>query len=212
MKIIEKINQAIEEESLKNPKAREYLYALDVFQCQRKILLEYNKLEATFDAQTLRVFDNGHKVHDRIVRYLELAGYEPEAEINIEKNEHNIHGRLDVKIKDGGIPKLVEIKSIKNFYFLKDGAKEEHIAQLHIYMKYTGIHDGIIIYEAKDTQELKAFEVKFNQELWEKIEKWIKETNELLNANKIPNIPFEYRKENYPCSMCKYQKHCWGGL
>jgi len=161
MEIQKRVDEAILKESLKDERVRKYLYASDVFGCQRKILLEYNGLKAGgFDARTLRIFDNGNAVHERIIKYLTLAGLEPQVELSLEPNEPNIHGRLDAKITEDEKLKLVEIKSI-NLRVVKE-AKEEHIAQLHIYMHYTGIHEGYLIYESKQTQELFFFPITFD--------------------------------------------------
>jgi len=209
MEIKERIDEAILRESAREARERKYLYVSDIFQCQRKIMLEYNKLETKgFDARTLRVFDNGNKVHERVIKYLADAGYEPEEEITIPENVPNIHGRLDAKIIDGGKPKIVEIKSI-NMRNVTE-AKPEHVAQLMIYMHFTKINDGYLIYESKQTQELFFFPVTYDKELWDKIDMWIEETNKLMKQNTIPNIPFGFRKDKYPCGWCKFQNHCWG--
>jgi len=210
MEIKEKIDEAILRENLKEERTREYLYASDVFQCQRKILLEFNKLKVPgFDARTLRIFDNGHKVHERVIKYLKDAGYEPEVEINIPSNEPNIHGRLDAKIKENNETKLVEIKSINLKTVLEP--KKEHVAQLHIYMHYTSIHKGYLVYESKQNQELFFFDVNYSEEFWKEIKEWIDDTNKMLKENKIPRIPKGFSKSRYPCGWCKFKNHCWGG-
>ena len=223
MKIIEKINQAIQEankaEQEKRGK-RAYLYASDIFQCQRRILLEFNGMKQEFDAKTLRIFDNGNSVHERIVKYLKDAGYEVEDEQDIPKNEHNIHGRFDAKIKEDGVPKLVEIKSISidkqyKASFVRDMLpKTEHKAQLLIYMKYTGINEGYIIYEVKNDQDLLIYPMTFNEEEWKKAEEWITEANKYLKDNIIPPINKKYGRGEYPCFWktggCSFHKYCWG--
>ena len=216
MNIKEAIDNGIVREAQKDVRERYYLYASDVLQCQRKILLEFNKLRAMFDARTYRKFDMGNSVHTRIVKYLKQAGIPVESEIDIPKNEHNIHGRLDARIIEDGEPKLVEIKSMsmdKRYYnrYLTE-PKKEHIAQLHVYMKYTGILKGYILYEIKQNQDIFLFDVVFDAKLWEETEKWIKDTNELLRTNTIPSIPFIYKRDVYPCQECKFRIHCWGEI
>lgn len=218
MEIKDRIDKAIIEDSKKEKKERKYLYASDIFQCQRKILLEYNGMAQEFDAVTLRVFDMGHSVQARIEKYLKLAGYEIETEINIPVNEHNIHGRLDIKTLEEGEPKIIEVKSIKNFNGLKDYEnnskelcpKREHKAQLTLYLKYMNVLKGNILYESKETQEIMVFPIEFDSKFWDEIEKWIIDTNLLMKDNKIPPIPPNFKKTGYPCSWCSFQSKCWG--
>ena len=82
-----------------------------------------------------------------------------------------ISGRLDFLIKHelyGST--VVELKSIndKGFQAL-EAPKPDHTVQLQIYLNVSGYQHGIVLYENKNTQEVKAFVMEKNVKHWEQI-------------------------------------------
>tara|TARA_R110002020_G_scaffold246433_2_gene460204 strand:- start:641 stop:1036 length:396 start_codon:yes stop_codon:yes gene_type:complete len=112
------------------------------------------------------------------------------AEQSVKLANPNISGRYDFllsHVTHGRI--LLELKSIntKGFEALIEAPKPEHAIQLQIYLNLAGIDNGVVLYENKNDQELKAFKVDKDTKVWDNIiERCIKIQNMLpLDA---PNI------------------------
>jgi hypothetical protein len=114
-----------------------------------------------FDPRVLRVFDNGHQVHDRLQKYLHNIGILKELEVPIENKEYEIRGHTDGILEIESKTGVLEIKSINSmgFYSLYQ-PKNDHLIQINIYMFCLDIPRGLLLYENKDNQELKEFFVK----------------------------------------------------
>ena len=109
-----------------------------------------------FESRVLRIFDNGHAVHERLQGYLKESGTLKQVETPIENIEYEIQGHADGIIEVGGKEGVLEIKSINSnqFYALHE-PKPEHLIQLNVYMFALDIPRGCLLYECKDNQELK---------------------------------------------------------
>jgi len=79
------------------------------------------------------------------------------------------------------------LKSIntRGFEALIDSPKSDHSVQLQIYLNLLGVKNGIVVYENKNDQELKAFKVPQNADEWGAIlERCIKIQN--MSVNDVP--------------------------
>ena len=114
-----------------------------------------------FKPRVLRIFDNGHGVHERLQGYLKKAGVLLQAEVPVKNEEYEIVGHTDGIIEINGVKGLLEIKSINQtgFYGLFE-PKPEHVLQLNVYMFCAGIPRGVLLYECKNDQALKEFFLK----------------------------------------------------
>lgn len=138
-KIIDK--QSVEE-AKETKKIRSSLYASDYGQCQRKTWFQFFPEEfppdEDFSPRTYRIFANGNDVHVRLSRYLnretELEFVE---EVNVPRDDLDVHGRCDGICKIDNRATVTEFKSInaKEVY----EPKKEHLGQLtwylHMFMK-----------------------------------------------------------------------------
>ena len=189
-------------------KERVSLYASDVFQCPRKIVFDF-KNESNgkdkFDANTLRIFDNGNSVHERLLKYFKQAGIFVDSEVDIPRDELDIHGRLDCLYRYGSELRVAEFKSINLPFVGKP--KEEHEAQLMIYLHYLKLNNGIIIYESKPNNRIYGFDVSYDPEKVLEILDWFKMVKEHVRTNTIP--PVKYNKSSYPCSTQSFKCCYW---
>jgi hypothetical protein len=114
-----------------------------------------------FASIILRVFDNGHAVHRRLLGYLDGIGVLKESEAPVQNEEYEIVGHADGIIVMEGQEGVLEIKSMnsRGFYSAHE-PKPEHLVQVNIYMFCLGIPRGCLLYECKDNQKLKEFYVK----------------------------------------------------
>ena len=134
-KIIDK--QCIEKNTAdRNGKVRESLYASDVFQCPRKIFFQFfpdKYVSEEFDPRTIRIFQNGDSVHERLSQYLHREkAIRFIEESDIPRDELEVHGRCDgLALIDGRLT-VIEFKSINKTSVTEP--KEEHMGQITWYM------------------------------------------------------------------------------
>jgi len=140
-----------------------------------------------FDSRVLRIFDNGHYVHDRLQAYLSDIGILIQTEVPVENEEYEITGHTDGIIEINGVKGVLEIKSMNanQFYSLYE-PKLEHLIQVNVYMFCTGIPRSCLLYECKDNQELKEFYIKQDPNILNPILKKIRLVQKCIKAGKEP--------------------------
>lgn len=93
---------------------------------------------------------------------------------------------IDIK----GVTYVVEIKSMNTFTYKKSDNHPSGSKQLKFYMYLTGIHDGFVLMEDKNTQEFKIQLVKFDLdeviEYEERLRKIQAYKKKFLSDNKVP--------------------------
>jgi hypothetical protein len=136
-----KLKMYIDEQTVaaseENKKVRSSLYASDYGQCQRKVWYQFFPKEYPEEKpspRVLRIFANGNDVHTRLGSYLKrIPELDFHDEVNVPRDELDVHGRCDGICTVDGAALVVEFKSInaKDVYEPKD----EHIGQLTWYMQ-----------------------------------------------------------------------------
>ncbi|MEM2956597.1 MAG: PD-(D/E)XK nuclease domain-containing protein [Candidatus Pacearchaeota archaeon] len=202
------IKEKIEEFYLskQEDKDREHFYITDAGKCPRAIYFQFKKApKKAMDARILRVFEHGDYTHLRIISTLFSLGLVKATEIEI-PNKEIVHGRADAIINIDNEPYVVEIKSINNTSFSKlESPDPDHLKQIQMYLHFFKIKKGIIIYENKNTQEIKEFIVEYN----ENIAKEILEKFYILKAQIQNNIiPSVDDVEEWRCNYCPYSDEC----
>ena len=135
--------------------------------CNRFLYLAYNGLliPAPLPAQTQRIFDTGNSLEERMERYFTDMGILEDREKVVTCELPPISGRADflIRHKENGTI-IIELKSINsnNFSHLKTAPKPEHSLQLQIYLNCLDIEHGVVLYENKNDQQLKAFRLEKN--------------------------------------------------
>ncbi|MDD5551979.1 MAG: PD-(D/E)XK nuclease family protein [Candidatus Pacebacteria bacterium] len=201
---------------------QEHFYITDSGKCPRAVYFSmkgYKKKEK--EARALRIFDRGDIIHQRIMSVL-LAIPEVRvvsSEIDIPSKEL-FHGRADAVISVNNKLYVVEIKSSGEFKFRKLAEPEDaHKKQIQLYMHYFKIPQGIVIYENKNTQEMKEFDLKYDQKFCKKIISDFEELKYQIENEIIPPIPLdlkekresaENRKGGFPweCEYCDFKDEC----
>jgi hypothetical protein len=162
--------------------------------CDRYVYMAYTGMlpPSTIDANLTRIFDNGGSLEDRMNEYFLRMGILEGREISLKNEMPPISGRMDFLIrheKYGGSVAL-ELKSIntRGFENLKQ-AKPDHALQLQTYMnlynataKFPVTH-GIVLYENKNDQKLKAFVEELDLNVWNGI---IERLLNIMNMTKLP--------------------------
>lgn len=164
------------------------------------------------DAKLLRVFANGHAVHDRLQKYLEsMEGLEMQSEVRVETENPPIRGHCDGTLVWNGKRYALEIKSCSPTVFeqrvMWKKPKDEHVEQVNIYAHVLGIDEIIVCYENKGTQELLFFSVKTDHEKARKqIDKWHAQYLCYLDGE-LPKRP--YQPNSPTCAVCDLKPHCF---
>jgi len=179
--------------------------------CLRNIVMSILNLlpEDVVEPRIQRIFDNGNSVHTRYLRgYLKFLDCRP-LDVEVEKDgkmewvecveqrfedkELWLKGSPDAIIHnpEDGLDYIFELKSIKQEQFNKlNGPLIEHIYQAYVYMHMTGIPRALILYENKNTQEIKEFIVtrdeKLMIEVLNKIKSVIKYVTEYETTRALP--------------------------
>lgn len=170
---------------LENFRVRDYFYASEIGKSLLEIYETFkNQQPPHFDSRVKRILENGNYVHMRFQKLFAEMKILIAAEIQC--NTDLIHGRCDALITDGHKNYVVDIKSCSSSVFkMLNEAKEQDILQLLFYMHTLHIYNGILLYENKDTQQIKSFNIAFDEQ---KIQKRIEELQKIKDAvqNDVP--------------------------
>jgi len=182
-------------------------------QCSRYWYYMFEGVSITpdFKAQTLRIFDNGHAVHDRLYGYFKEMGVLVAEEIPVSYSSPPIEGTADGIINWHG-EKLIELKSISSegFHYRKlyNKPKDEHYRQAQIYMECLNLDSGFVIYECKNNQEILPIYIEKDQPFIDKLFKKYREIYGNYINGSIPDRP--YKRTSKHCSDCNLSALCWG--
>jgi CRISPR/Cas system-associated exonuclease Cas4 (RecB family) len=128
------------------------------------------------------------------VGYFKEMGILVDVDVDAEDEQLEIKGAADALVEIAGHERVVEIKSInkKGFSSLRK-PKRPHLFQLNAYMYCLGINQGIVVYENKDSQELREFNVGLDPGIVAEFTRKIKQAQHLIRRIKPeefgPEIP-----------------------
>lgn len=113
------------------------------------------------------------------------------------------------------IPYVVEIKSVNTFTFKKQKYHASGRKQCQLYMYLTGIHNGIVLCDDKNTQEFKVYKYEYNPTeiapYISRLERVQEFKDRLVNRNKI--VKRHEKCSGYNCKMaasCPMHDVCYG--
>lgn len=205
--LIELIDKFYQEK--RKERNQEHFYITDAGKCPREVYFSmkgYPRKEK--EARILRIFDRGDITHERLRSNL-LSIYEIRlvaAEVDIPVKEL-FHGRSDAIISVKNKLYVVEIKSSSDFKFQKlEEPEKAHKMQIQLYMHYFKIPQGIMIYENKNTQDLKEFELKYDPKLCQEVIKNFGMLKEQIENEILPPKPTDL--EVWKCEYCDFKEAC----
>jgi|TARA_R110000765_G_scaffold104585_4_gene194414 hypothetical protein len=168
--------------------------------CDRYLYYSYNGLLVgeTIPGKLRRIFDNGDYLGNRYEAYFTKLGILVSTEQPLKLDTPSISGRIDFVILHPDAGHLViELKSIndRGFKALKYAPKPEHLIQIQLYLNIGCYENGVLLYENKNTQEVKAFQVAKSAEIMTDI------LNRCLAIMAMTKAPEECTGESY--CQCK---------
>lgn len=192
--------------------------------CAREIWYKYKDYEPdripTSVAQ--RCFDMGHAIEGCYTAYFEDMDEMEKKQPGIfngfkligsnqkgENKELEIFYEYDKIVEVNKTQYLVDIKTTKDSD-LGWGAMPHpgYIIQVQIYMFLTGIHNGVLLYQNKNTQIQGEYHFKYMPEIFEKIKNKIKYIKNCVKNKTIPKR--ENERTSQSCRWCDHQFTCWG--
>lgn len=186
--------------------------------CPRYWHLAFSGVEFIENTDELAIanMENGKYVHERLQKMFQDSALEVELEREIRNEYPPIFGFADIVMKWEGQDVIGEIKSMKEeMYALRRVNMQPvpyHKLQLLIYMAVTGIKEGFLFYENKNTQEFMIIPVSMterNQKIVDQTFEWMRTIWDNFNAEepKLPERPF--KKSSKECKYCPIKDACW---
>lgn len=180
--------------------------------CTRKIVCDILGFlpPEPIEPRRQRIFDNGDSVHTRYLKYyLPRMGIAAKIlaadrkgkqkvkdfiEVSLKEDDYWIKCRPDAVIinrKDNNRYYVLEVKSMRSDLFdALEYPDANYIQQVHLYMFVTKVPRAIILYENKDTQDIKEFVIEQDDALLEKILAKIRSIQkyvvDYINNKKLP--------------------------
>lgn len=141
-----------------------------------------------FSPQTIRRMNNGTYFHRRMTELFRRMGILVAHDLRVEIPEHCIRGSLDAIVRSTvGEDWVVELKSMntREFRGLK-APRKDHEIQLLCYMVGADNHNGLMLIEDKDSQELKALVVPFRKRVWKRLTDRLLKIRRMIEAEELP--------------------------
>ena len=112
----------------------------------------------------IRIFEEGNAIHEKWQRLFIRGKYAEPLDCDYSRfnEEFDLSYTPDIICNIDGVKMVGEIKSVNTFQFKKQKYHASGRKQLQLYMYLTDIHDGFVLCEDKNTQEIKVYLYKFN--------------------------------------------------
>jgi CRISPR/Cas system-associated exonuclease Cas4 (RecB family) len=174
-------------------------------------LLRGERKEFVFDPRVMRVFANGHAVHERLQAMLHKMKYPFDDEVKIAWENPPVRGHCDGVLEYNGRRIIIEIKSCSPEVYMNrlkwKKPKDDHFAQANIYAHILDCDTIWIIYENKGSQEIKIFEKPADRKESQKIlDKWHAEWL-CFQDGELPVRP--YKPDSPVCAGCDMKETCF---
>jgi len=178
------------------------------------LAFEGNVFEDSATPQQIANMENGSLSHERIQDKLTKSNIELVHELDIRSSDPPIYGKADSIVNIDGQSVILEIKTVNAEGFkriLDSGSpRKYHVLQVLIYMKIKKINIGAILYECKNSHDMKIYPVVVTEEykkymdyLWG----WMRDVYAAWNNKTIPKRP--YRGQVKICQECPVFKICY---
>lgn len=177
--------------------------------CGRERQFAYlGKPRRRLEPKGANIFANGDYMHLRHQVAGLVSGYLTEAEHFVTNDEWGLTGTIDAITTTGAIAEFKSINARGYQSITTWGPKREHEEQIHSYMLLSGLDTAWLLYENKDTQQMKEFRVERDEFLMDKVKR---ELDDLRRANEqeelLPMLP-ECVDHQGAWRWCDYRDIC----
>lgn len=213
-------------------------YISDAGKCIRAVTYSLMNVEESepFTVDSLVNFLVGHSVEDAFAAILEAAGATVlrEERASLKAGNTIITGRKDfsgvqirwshkiaellgaqaLEIPDGSTVELKATNSRAIAFLLKRGdGRDEHKAQLNLYLKADDETIGFLVYVVKDATKgepiAHAWAVEYDDVKASDNLHVLAFADELAKRGELPSIPDGMKQGAFPCTYCNYRTRCW---
>lgn len=188
------------------------LIAHDKDFCFRALLLSlhYKQIQSeNVPIKLKRIFEEGNAIHEKWQR-LFLRGKLGKPSDMDKTQFFDDFGYLisftpDAILTFGNKKLVVEIKSVNTYQFKTMKSHPSGEKQLQLYMHLTGIHEGFVLCDDKNTQDFKVFYAKYDKE---KVAPFIERIEAIGELNRIFIEEKKVPKRVCESSTCKRAAQC----
>ena len=225
MEIIPLIQKGIKKLEPEKEKQIGIYYISEASKCVRQSYYSYFE-KPHYGFEQHKTFSIGNALHELAQKAIALnEGIQVETEVaNLTYKDEltglEIHGRLDVLIKNGDKIDIVEIKTIAN---PKYAPITEHFEQLNYYLRFYPNAEGHLLYINKSKKKLdedgyvefkeipkgKNEKIVYDEALFQETLKRFRILNEYLTTKKLPYPEAKMSSDMYwQCIDCPYRAKC----
>ena len=176
------------------------------------LYFEGNEAENTNTWYEVANMDSGTDRHTRIEDAVENAGILVTREQKLTYDDPPISGKTDVVLMWEDQEILTEIKTKTEDGFNRTTKPASyHIEQLLIYMKILKKAFGILIYESKNSHEIKMFPIQLNEKYKDFINylfDWMQQVKKAFDEKQLPENPNRMKYNSAMCKGCMFIKSC----
>ena len=181
-------------------------YASSALGCERQQVFR-RRIPKEFPIEVLKIFQLGNMLHELFQKA--IPG-EDEAPLSIREGNIVIGGRIDKISADREC--YIEFKTTSDLKYTLDKPKEEHVAQLNLYLHTDKAKKGKVVYIDKRNMATSEHEVTYCPELYKKTIENFNRVYESLQTGVLPPVPNGYRFTRYPCYLCSHREECIADL
>ncbi len=210
--LVKSINQSFEKRNVEFEKKVDGFHPSYTNQCSRYWYYIFQGVNVipSFSAQTYRIFDNGHAVHERIYSYFREMGILVAEEIPVTYENPPITGTADGIIDFHG-KKLIELKSISTEGFeyrrIYNKPKDDHYRQAQIYLRCLDLESAFVIYENKNNQDILPILIHRDEKFIDNLFKKYTDIYTRYKESRMPKRP--YKQTSPKCTSCELYQYCW---
>lgn len=156
------------------------------------------------------IFETGTYKHIIFQNLCERAGFLTQREIAIKSKGKMLLGHADGELLIDDKKYLLEFKTAnsRQFSMIRE-PKEGHKKQAMAYMRVRKLKAAIIVYENKDTGQLKEFLVLYDSNYYKKhVRSRIRKYFRFVQTKTIPKREGE-QANLFPCTYCEWSRVCW---
>jgi CRISPR/Cas system-associated exonuclease Cas4 (RecB family) len=191
-------------------------YPSEIGMCIRKTWYSYLYPKG-LEPKLLKIFSLGNMIHDYVAKVFESS---KNPHIELVKSEFPfkekvddflISGRIDnlILVKENNTNLLVEVKSTSDVTYVSEPSPH-NIDQLQLYLHFTGIKDGILLYVDKKNMISKVFYISYNKDHAAKTIDKFRKLHICLTKEIVPEPESRMdKKRKWMCRMCEYREKCY---
>jgi len=198
------------------PKTIGRYYPSEIGMCLRKVWYSYINPKP-LESRLLKIFSLGNMIHDYVVEVLK-SEKNPHVELLRSEfpfkekiDDFVVSGRIDnlILIKADQTELLIEVKSTSDIRSVLDPSPH-NVDQLQLYMHFTGVKDGILLYVDKKDMASKVFYVSYDEKHAQALIEKFRKLHLCLTKEIVPEPEARMlSNKRWMCRFCEHRESCY---